>query len=65
MDETVDRLKLILLNSPWVAASQQPIIKNTRHENDRYIIEVFIYFLKKDYIEKIRDYVNISLQNQH
>jgi len=63
MDETVDRLKLILLNSPWVAASQQPIIKNARHENDSHIIEVFIYSLKKDYIEKIRDYVATSFQD--
>lgn len=62
-DETVERLKLILLNSPWVAASQQPLIKNIIHENNEHIIEVFIYFLKKDYVEKIRDYVSVSLHN--
>ena len=63
IDETVERLKLILLNSPWVAASQQPLIKNILHENNEHIIEVFIYFLKKDYVEKIRDYVSVSLHN--
>lgn len=60
-DEAVEQLKIILLSSPWVAASQQPIVKNITHENDVYIIDVFIYLLKKDYVEKIRDYVNISL----
>lgn len=63
MDEAVEQLKSILLNSPWVAASQQPIIKNIRHENDMHIIDVFIYFLKKDYAEKIRDYVANSLHD--
>lgn len=63
IDETVEQLKLILLNAPWVAASQEPLIKNIIHEDDQHIIEVFIYFLKKDYVEKIRDYVSVSLQN--
>jgi hypothetical protein len=61
IDEAIGKLKITLLNSPWVAASQQPIIKNITRENDAHIVEVFVYLLKKDYIEKIRDYVKINL----
>ena len=57
MDESVGQLKVTLLNSPWVAASQQPIVKSVTCENDVYVVDVFVYLLKKDYVEKIRNYV--------
>ncbi len=60
IDETLEQLKITLLNSPWVAASQQPIIKNVILENDKHIVEVYVYLLKKDYIEKIRDFVRTN-----
>lgn len=60
IDHTLERLKVTLMNSPWVAASQQPIIKNILHENEKHVIEVYVYLLKKEYIEKIRDFVHTS-----
>ncbi len=61
IDEAVEKLKLTVLNSPWVAASQQPIIKTINIVNEKHVIEVFVYLLKKDYVEKIRTYVNKNL----
>jgi hypothetical protein len=58
MDESLEQLKITLLNSPWVAASQQPIVKSVTSENDVYVVDVFVYLLKKDYVGKIRNYVN-------
>lgn len=60
IEETVEELKITLLSSPWVAASQEPIVKNIMHENDAHIIEVFVYLLKKDYVEKIKHYVELN-----
>ena len=60
IDQVTEQLKATLLNSPWVAASQLPIVKNIRVENDKYILEVYVYLLRKEYIEKIRDFVNTN-----
>ena len=60
IDQVTEQLKATLLNSPWVAASQQPIVKNIWVENDKHILEVYVYLLRKEYIERIRNFVNTN-----
>lgn len=61
IDEAMEQLKITLLNCPWVAASQQPIVKSINSEKNVYVIDIFVYLLKKDYIERIKDYVNKNI----
>ena len=56
-NKIVGELKNTLINSPWVAASQDPIINNVRVENSNAIIEVVVYMLKKEHTEKIVKWV--------
>lgn len=60
IDESLERLRMTLLNSPWVAASHEPIVKKVVRENDMLIIEVFVYLLKKEYVEKVRGYIDTT-----
>ena len=53
----IPQLKTALINAPWVAASQEPLINNVRTESDKSIIEVIVYMLKKEHKEKIVDWV--------
>lgn len=53
----IPQLKTALINAPWVAASQEPLIHNVRAESDKSIIEVIVYMLKKEHKEKIVDWV--------
>lgn len=51
------QLKTTLINAPWVAVSQEPIINNIRSEANISVVEVIVYILKKEYAEKITEYV--------
>jgi small-conductance mechanosensitive channel len=57
INKTIPELKTMLVNAPWVAASQDPIINNIRVEADNSVVEVIVYMLKKEHTEKIVDYV--------
>ena len=57
-NEITERLKICLLNSPWVASSQLPIIKSINYLDQRYEIDVYVYLLNKEYTERIRGNVN-------
>lgn len=48
-------LIVALLNSPWVAASQEPVIKNINKITGGYEIDVYVYVLKKKYTERITE----------
>jgi len=50
-------LRATLTNAPWVAASQEPIINNVRKESGEYIVDVVVYILKQEHVQKIKDYV--------
>ncbi len=50
-------LKFTLINAPWVAASQDPIVKDIRQENGEYILDVVVYTMKQDHAKKIQEYV--------
>jgi hypothetical protein len=53
----LSRLKSSLVNAPWVAASQEPIIKEVQLLNGEYQVDVVVYFLKKEHADRIKDYV--------
>jgi len=54
----IPKLKTTLINAPWVAVSQEPIINSVVGEPGNYVIEVFVYTLKKEHTEKIVDYLH-------
>lgn len=56
----IRELKVSLLTAPWVAASQEPIITIVNHGGDNYDLEVIVYVLKKEYVEKITEYVKLN-----
>lgn len=57
VNQIVRQLKVTLINAPWVAASQEPIINNIRTETDNSIIDVVVYMLNKEHAEKIVKWV--------
>lgn len=54
---SVDDLKTLLINAPWVAESQAPIIHKVSTENGITTVDFFIYTLSDQYVEKIKNYV--------
>jgi len=57
IDSAIARLKASLANAPWVAASQDPIIRDVRKDSGEYIVDVVVYILKQEHVQKIKDYV--------
>jgi hypothetical protein len=55
--EFMPKLKTTLLNAPWVASSQEPIIKNIEQQNESYLIDVVVYTIDETHVERIRDYI--------
>ncbi len=62
VNELIDKLKKAVLNTPWVAVSQSPIIESTKHEHEKIIIELGIFMLDKAYIEDVRIAINNYLR---
>ncbi|SMO52332.1 Small-conductance mechanosensitive channel [Saccharicrinis carchari] len=54
----VPLLKRQILNTPWAAVSQDPIVEKTKTENGKLIIEVGTYTLDKSYGENIKNCVD-------
>lgn len=57
INKLIPELKATLTNAPWVAASQEPIINEIRHETGKYVVDVFVYLIKNEHVENIREYV--------
>ena len=57
INEIVEGLKITILNAPWVAVSQEPIIKEIKQEAGNFAVEVFVYLIKKEHSEKLQEYV--------
>lgn len=60
INKVLPQLKTTLINSPWVASSQKPIINNIIKENDYSVVDVIVYTLKKEYAEKVVEYVKTN-----
>ena len=50
-----------IMNSPWCAVSIDPIIYDVRKENDEAIVDVFVFTLKQEHAEMIKEYVQKKL----
>ncbi len=57
INNMLPRLKASIMNSPWSAVSIDPIIYEIRKENDEAIVDVFVFTLKQEHAEMIREYV--------
>ena len=53
----IPQLKTTLMNSPWMAASQEPVIKIISAESENYLVEAIVYVIKKEHAERIAEYV--------
>ena len=53
VNEIFAQLKKEVMNTPWVALSQPPIIENTRYDNGNLIIEICVFLLDRAYAEEI------------
>lgn len=60
--QIVSQLKTHLINSPWVAASQAPIMGEIYQSEGQLQIDVFVYTLQAAYLNKIRDYISRNIE---
>ncbi len=58
------QLKKILINAPWVAASQEPLIESVNYDGTHYTIDAIVYVLKKEHVENIKDYVSKNFDSE-
>jgi small-conductance mechanosensitive channel len=61
VNKVIPQIKATLINAPWVAASQEPIVNYVAKENG-HAIEAVVYLLRNGHAEKVKEYVlkNIS-----
>ena len=57
----ISALKTTLFNAPWISASEEPVIGEIKEENNLILVNVFVYTLKREYIDNIREYVYKNL----
>ncbi len=57
INQIISGLKLALINAPWAAASQEPIIKLINSETGIHLLDAVVYILEKEHAGKIEDYV--------
>lgn len=58
----IPKLKVEIINTPWVAVSQPVIIENIEQLNDEYFIEVVIYTLQPHFAEDIKNRVEENIK---
>ncbi len=59
-NELTDKLLHAVMNTPWVAVSQQPSIENITHNDGRLLIEICAFVLNKTQVENIQTMVESS-----
>jgi hypothetical protein len=57
INKITPELKATLINAPWVASSQEPIINAIDGEPGNYVVEFIVYIIKKEHADKIMEYV--------
>ncbi|MEA2043724.1 MAG: hypothetical protein U9N85_14375 [Bacteroidota bacterium] len=53
--ETVDQLRIKILNLPWVTGSAEPVIKLESETENSYIFDIMLYTYDNKYLYKIED----------
>ncbi|NPD47463.1 MULTISPECIES: mechanosensitive ion channel domain-containing protein [unclassified Lentimicrobium] len=54
---TLTKLQTLLINCPFVASSEPPLIEELVQQNESQKVVVFVYTLKAEHIDKIKAYV--------
>lgn len=57
LGDTVERLRITILNAPWVAIHKRPHIKVLEETEEFYSFEVIVYSLHEKYFQKIKNYL--------
>jgi len=52
--DLIERLKKEVLNTPWVALSEPPVIENTNVENGKIMVDVRVFLLDKTNAENVK-----------
>lgn len=63
LNQIIPWLKIQVMNTPWVAVSQAPIIEDVKTENSKLKIKVGAYTLNKSYVENIKNLVEAHITN--
>lgn len=61
VNKIIPQLKSTLINAPWVAASQEPIIHKVVEAAGKNVIEVFVYLIRKEHVDNVKEYVSKNL----
>lgn len=61
INSLIPDLEKIILNAPWSAASQPPVIQDVKIKEENYIIEVYVFVLKIEHAEFIREFINENI----
>lgn len=64
INSLLPHLKATILNSPWAAISIDPIIYDISKENEETVVDVFVFTLKQEHAEMIKEYVSAKLKNE-
>ena len=57
INQITSGLKLALINAPWAAASQEPIIKIISSETGNHLLQAVVYIIEKEHARKIEEFV--------
>ena len=57
INKIIPELKQTLINAPWVAASQEPIINIINRDASNMSVEAIVHVIKKEHADKIVQYV--------
>jgi hypothetical protein len=61
----IPKLKVEILNTPWVAVSQAVIVENIEQLKDEYFIEVVLYTLQPHFAEDIKNRVEENIKSYY
>ena len=58
INEFLDQLKKEIMNTPWVAVSQFPIIEKASQTDNKLIVEVGVFMLDRSFAEEIKSVIS-------
>lgn len=58
--ELLQKIRYEILNLPWSSVKNEPKIKAVREEADRYIFDITVYSMDKDYFYKIENHIKMK-----
>ena len=62
--ETINKIKVLLLNSPFVSITKKPNIKKSSETKDKFVFDITLSTLDAKYIPTIKSYLEKQLGNK-